>query len=95
MLQDSWDLSLRSCYSQAPWVRCTFLTPSFLGLEGDVKPKLIIIIIIIIIITDFTLKIKSIFFLIVIIFIVNLIIFIILIIIFNLFVQVLIFFNLF
>jgi hypothetical protein len=94
MLQDSWDLSLRSCYSQAPWVRCTFLTPSFLGLEGDVKPKLIIIIIIIII-TDFTLKIKSIFFSIVIIFIVNLIIFIILIIIFNLSVQVLIFFNLF
>jgi len=51
------DLGLRSCHAQATWVRCTFLAPSFLVLEGDVKPKLIIIIII-----DFTIKIKSIFF---------------------------------
>jgi len=49
--------------------------PKFLESEGDVKPKLIIIItIIIIIIIDFTFQIKSIFFSIVIIFILNLMI---------------------
>jgi hypothetical protein len=53
-----------------------FSGPSFLGLEGDAWPKLIIIIIIIIIITiviNFTLQINFIYFL-VIIFIINLII---------------------
>jgi len=61
MLQDARDLGLRSCPSQATWVRCIFRVPSFLGLEMDVRLQLIIIIIIIITI-DFTLKIKSIFF---------------------------------
>jgi hypothetical protein len=37
----SWDLSLCSCHSQVTWIRCTFPTPSSLGLEGDVRPKLI------------------------------------------------------
>jgi len=69
-LQDPRDLSLHSYLSQATWVRCPFLAPSFLGLKGDVKPKLIIIIIII----DFTFQIKSMFFFIVLKFILNLII---------------------
>jgi hypothetical protein len=82
------------CHSQATWVRCTFLAPSILDLQGDVRPKLIIIKKIKIITTiDFTFKIKSFFVSIVIIFIVNLIIFIIIIIIIiNLSIQVLIFF---
>jgi hypothetical protein len=63
VLQDARDLGLRSCPSQATWVRCTFRVSSFLGLEGDVGLQLIIIIIITITITiDFILKIKSIFF---------------------------------
>jgi len=87
VLQDPRILGLRSCHSQTTWIRCNFLASSFLGMEGDARPKLIIIIII-----DFTLKIKFIFFFIVIIVIVNLII---LIIKFNLSAQILIFFNLF
>ena len=93
-VQDPSDLGRCLCQIQATWVRCPFPAPSFLGLEGDAWPKLIIIITIII---DFTLKIKSMFFSIVIIFILiliilmNWIIFIILIIIFNLSTQVLIF----
>jgi len=97
MLQDPRDLNLWSCHSQATWIRCTFPTPSFLGLERDVRPKLITITITTTTTTaatiDFTLKIKYMFFSIVIIFIVNLIILMNLII-FNLFAQVLIFFNL-
>jgi len=71
-LQDPRDLSLHSYHSQATWVKCPFLAPSFLGLQGNVKPKLIIIIII-----DFTFQIKSMFFFIVLKFILNLIILII------------------
>jgi len=101
-LHDPSDLGLRS-HTQVTWVRHPFPTPFFLGLEEDVRPKLIIIIIIItttIIIINFTLKIKYMLFFIVIIFILiliilmNLIIFIILIIRFNLFGQILIFLNL-
>ena len=56
--QDTW-----ICHSQATWVRCTFPDPSILGLQGDVRPKLIIIIKIKIITKiDFTFKIKSFFF---------------------------------
>jgi hypothetical protein len=94
----------QGCKTQVIWIyapaRRLFLAPSFLGLEGDDWPRLIIIIIITIII-DFTLKIKSMFFSIIIIFILiliilmNWILFIILIIIFNLSTQVLIFFNFF
>jgi hypothetical protein len=60
-LQDPNDLGLCSHHSQATWVRCPFSAPSFLGMEGDARPKLLItititiIIIIIIIIIDFTL----------------------------------------
>jgi hypothetical protein len=86
-LQDPRDLGLHPSHTQETWVGCPFPAPSYLGLEGDVKSKLIIITTII----YFILEIKSIFFLIVIIFISNLIIlmsliiFIILIIISNLF----------
>jgi len=45
-----------SCHTQATWVRRPFPAPSLLGLEGDVRLKLIIIIIIII---NFILQIKS------------------------------------
>jgi len=60
---DSTFLDLRSYHSQVTCVGCSFPAPSFLSLEEDVKPKLlIIIIIIIIIIINFTLQIKSMFF---------------------------------
>jgi len=76
-LQYPRDLGLRSSHTQTSWMRRPFSGPSFLGLEGDAWPKLIIIIIIIIIIVtiviNFTLQINFIFFL-VIIFIINLII---------------------
>jgi len=77
-LHDPSNLGLRS-HTQVTWVRRPFPTPFSLGLEKDVRPKLIIIIIIIttIIIIDFTLKIKYMFFFIVIIFILILIILII------------------
>jgi hypothetical protein len=95
MTQVSW--GRRYCKTQGTWVRCTFPTPNFLGLEGDARPKLLTTTTTTT--TDFILKIKSIFFPTVIIFIVNLIILmnliIIIIIIINLYVQVLIFFNLF
>jgi len=45
-------------YTQATWARHPFLASSFLGLEGDVRSKLIIIIIII----DFIIQIKYMFF---------------------------------
>jgi hypothetical protein len=73
-LQDPRDLGLRSCHTQATWVRRPFPTPSFLGIDGDPWPKLIIIIIIIIIIIlvvvvvvaatviDFSLQINFMFF---------------------------------
>jgi hypothetical protein len=94
MTQVSW--GRRYCKTQGTWVRCTFPTPNFLGLEGDARPKLLTTTTT----TDFTLKIKSIFFPTVIIFIVNLIILmnliiLLIIIIINLYVQVLKFFNLF
>jgi len=84
-LQDPRDLGLRSCHTQATWVRRPFPTPSFLGIDGDPWPKLIIIIIIIIILVvvvvaaatviDFSLQINFMFFFpIVMIFISNLII---------------------
>jgi hypothetical protein len=76
-------LDLRSCHSQTTWVRRNFSAPSFFGIEGHVRPKLIKITIIIIII-DFNLQIKFMFFSILIKFILNLIIFMILIIILNL-----------
>jgi hypothetical protein len=81
-------LGLRPCHSQTTWVRRNFSAPSFFGIEGHVRSKLIkitiIIIIIIIIIIDFNLQIKFMFFSILIKFISNLIIFMILIIILNL-----------
>jgi len=79
-------LGLRPCHSQTTWVRRNFSAPSFFGIEGHVRSKLIkiTIIIIIIIIIDFNLQIKFMFFSILIKFISNLIIFMILIIILNL-----------
>ena len=56
-------LGSASCHTQETWLGFLFPTPSFLGLEGDVIPKLIIIII------YFAFQIKSMFFSIVIIFI--------------------------
>jgi len=56
-LQNPSDLGLHPCHTQATWVRCPFLASIFLGMEGDVLPKLITTTII-----DFTLKIKSMFF---------------------------------
>jgi hypothetical protein len=76
-------LGLRPCHSQTTWVRRNFSAPSFFGIEGHVRSKLIKIKIIIIII-DFNLQIKFMFFSILIKFISNLIIFMILIIILNL-----------
>jgi len=77
-------LGLRPCHSQTTWVRRNFSAPSFFGIEGHVRSKLIKITIIIIIIIDFNLQIKFMFFSILIKFISNLIIFMILIIILNL-----------
>jgi hypothetical protein len=34
------NLGMRSCYTQATWVKRSFPTPSFLSLEGDPLPKL-------------------------------------------------------
>ena len=67
-LQDPRDLGLRSCHTQATWVRRPFPTPSFLGIEGDPWPKIIIIIIIILVVVveaasiDFALQINFMFF---------------------------------
>jgi hypothetical protein len=47
-LYDPKDLGLRSCHIQATWMRRPFPAPSFLGLERDAWPKLIMIIIIVI-----------------------------------------------
>jgi len=86
--QDSRDVDRHPCHTQAAWIRRSFLVPSFLGLEGNVRPKLLTITTTTTI--DFTIQIKSIFFIVIIfisnlIILENLIIFIILIIILNLF----------
>jgi hypothetical protein len=54
-LHDSRDLGLLPCHFQATWVWHALSDQRNVGLEGHVRPKLIIIIIIIIIIIVFTL----------------------------------------
>jgi len=39
-LQDPRDFGLHLCHTQATWVRRPFPAISYLGVEGDVKPKL-------------------------------------------------------
>jgi len=58
-MQDPSDLGWHLCQTQATWDKHPFLARSYLGLEGDVTPKLTITITIII---YFTLQIKSMFF---------------------------------